>query len=111
MRQGLDSMASNGSIMPAPYDKCVWSIGEIIIERGKLKGSEKYLSLCPPHIPCASPYELVLTSCVFRAHVIVSVVHGKFLTSSVRSASIGTLVSMVEVPKDTDLCSQAFKCR
>jgi hypothetical protein len=31
------------------------------------------------------------------------------LTFSVRSAAIGTLVSMGEVPKYTDLCSLAFK--
>jgi hypothetical protein len=60
MRQALDSVASSESVVPASYDKCVWSIGEMIIERGKLKGSEKYLPLCSPHIPCASPYELVL---------------------------------------------------
>jgi hypothetical protein len=77
MRQALDSVASDVSIVPAAYDKCVWDIGGMIIEKGKLKVSEKYLPLCPPHIPCASPYELVLTSCcVFTAHVIASVVNG-----------------------------------
>jgi hypothetical protein len=67
--ESLGTAALNGHIIPAVHDedndKCIWSIGEMMVCRGKQKFSgEKPVPLpfCPPHITHELAWNLIHTS-------------------------------------------------